>query len=175
MVLREHCQAFITLSLHCDSPLPYSLQNFSQNISVYPQVQGLILRHDLPAGSAKFRFSHFEGDLIVQHHHGGLHLLSHLNNNILKHQTHIAIRQTNSLFFSLPALKLLAFFRDLLKLRILFRMGSGRTLDSSGESEGTGVRVLSCLGEGSTGGGGLGYNIATLLTTEHHQNQNLPN
>ena len=44
-------------------------------------------------------------------------------------------------------------------------MGSGRTLDSSGESEGTGVRVLSCLGEGSTGGGGLGYNMATL----HHR------
>ena len=38
-------------------------------------------------------------------------------------------------------------------------------MDSSGESEGTGVRVLSCLGEGSTGGGGLGYNIPTLLTT----------
>ena len=146
------------LSLHChsDSPLPDSLQNFRQNISVYPQVQGLILRHDFPAGSSKFRFFHFEGDLIVQHHHGGLHLLSHLNINILNIiLTNISIRQTKSLVFSLAALKLLAFFRDLLKLRILFKMGSGRTFDRSGESDGTGVLVLSCFGEGKTGGGEL--------------------
>ena len=38
-------------------------------------------------------------------------------------------------------------------------MGSGRTFDRRGESEGTGVRVLSCLGEGRTGGRGL----ATIL------------
>ena len=62
---------------------PDSLQNIIQNISVDLQVQGLVLRHDLPPSSAKFGFFHFEGDLIVEHHHGGLHFLSHLNINIL--------------------------------------------------------------------------------------------
>ena len=88
-----------------------------------------------------------------------------------------SIRQTRSLVFSLAALKLLAFFRDLLKLRILFNMGSGRTFESRGESEGTGVRVLSWLGEAGTGGGGLGVTLLQShhLTAGHHITLNLPN
>ena len=39
-------------------------------------------------------------------------------------------------------------------------MGSGRTFESRGESEGTGVLVLSCLGEGRTGRRGL---LGTIL------------
>ena len=48
-------------------------------------------------------------------------------------------------------LKLLAFFRDLLKLLILLRMGSGRTLDRRGESEGMGVLVLAAATRGDGG------------------------
>ena len=49
-------------------------------------------------------------------------------------------------------------------------MGSGRTFDNSGESEGTGVRVLSCVGEGRTGGGGLRTTTlhSTPQNTKHH-------
>ena len=51
--------------------------------------------------------------------------------------------------FSLACLKLLAFLRDLLKLLILFSIGSCLTLESRGESEGTGVLFLtSSAGEG---------------------------
>jgi len=42
---------------------------------------------------------------------------------------------------SRACLKLLAFFKDLLKLLNLLRMGSCLTLDRRGESAGTGVRV----------------------------------
>ena len=45
-------------------------------------------------------------------------------------------------------------------------MGSGRTFESRGESEGTGVRVLSCLGEGRTGGRGLGTILESHYTSE---------
>ena len=50
-------------------------------------------------------------------------------------------------------------------------MGSGRTFDRSGESDGTGVLVLSCFGEGKTGGGELEHHyslITSLLSRAHH-------
>ena len=43
-------------------------------------------------------------------------------------------------------------------------MGSGRTFERSGESDGTGVRVLSCLGEGRTGGGELEHHYSLLTS-----------
>ena len=65
-------------------------------------------------------------------------------------------RLTCSDAFPRFCLKLLAFFRDLLKLLILLRMGSGRTLDRRGESEGIGV----LLAAATSGDGGFGGKIS---------------
>ena len=70
----------------------------------------------------------------------------------------INLTKSVALSFSRAALKLLAFLIDLLKLRILFRIGSGRTLVSNGESDGTGVLFFSWFGDGSLGLGGVALN-----------------
>ena len=61
----------------------------------------------------------------------------------------MCLQLTSSEAFSLACLKLLALFSDLLKLRILLRMGSCLGLESRGESEGMGVFFLWwIMGEG---------------------------